>query len=424
MNYPSNLAFLPAEAIMAFQEEALKNHIDYLLSNSPFYKSKLKELNKTTASLQNLPFTTKEELSTRTHEFLCVPEEEVVEYVTTSGTTSTPISIALTATDLERLAFNEETSLICAGANKKDLFQLTTTMDKQFMAGLAYYLGARKLGARVIRVGPGSPFLQWEAIKQYRPTYLVAIPSFIPKLIIYANENGLNLKDCGVKAIVCIGEPLRNPDFSLNELGRRIASGWDVKLYSTYASTEMASAFTECSEGKGGHFHPSLLMAEVVDENGMPAKEGELGEVVVTPLGVKAMPLLRYRTGDLCHVYYSPCACGRNGLRLGPVVGRKQQMIKFKGTTLFPPSIFDVLDKMKEIDLYQVEIGKDEFSNDTVTVLLPAELSGREFETELTGQFKSKLRVSPFIKFIARVELQGRVMKEDKRKGQKIIYVA
>ena len=144
-----------------------------------------------------------------------------------------------------------------------------------------------------------------------------------------------------MKSIVCIGEPVRNADFTLNELGKRITSQWDVKLYSTYASTEMGAAFTECEYGLGGHLHPELLILEVVNEKGKAVKEGEIGEVVITTLGVEGMPLLRYKTGDLCNVYYSPCKCGRHTTRLGPVVGRQQQMIKFKGTTIFPAAIFD-----------------------------------------------------------------------------------
>ena len=149
-----------------------------------------------------------------------------------------------------------------------DIYQLMTTIDKRFMAGLAYQLGISKMGAGIVRTGPGAPFLQWESIQRFSPTILIAIPSFIPKLIDYAIEHNIDYKNSSIKSIVCIGEPIRNEDFTPSELGKRILSQWDVKLYSTYASTEMGAAFTECSEGTGGHLNPELLVLEVVDENG------------------------------------------------------------------------------------------------------------------------------------------------------------
>src|SRR5690606_17930369 len=257
---------------------------------------------------------------------------------------------------------------------------------------LAYWMGARQLGAGMVRVGPGAPFLQWESIQRFGSTVLIAIPSFIPRLLEFAEENGIDYRSSTVKSILCIGEPIRNPDFTYNELGRRITSKWDVKLYSTYASTEMGAAFTECPEGKGGHLNPDLLILEVVDEEGNQVKDGELGEVVVTTLGVEGMPLLRYKTGDLCHVHYGVCGCGSDTPRLGPVVGRKQQMIKFKGTTVFPPAIFDVLDMVKEIELYQVEVSANEFGNDEITILLGASLNTEYFIEKLNSLFRSRLR--------------------------------
>jgi len=427
MNSIPALEFSSKEEINSFHETKLKELLAYLSENSKHYQKIFKEnqLDFQKISLRDLtkiPFTSKDDLAKFNEGFLCVGKNKVADYVTTSGTTSDPITFYLTAKDLTRLAYNEEISLRCANGSEKDIYQLMTTIDKQFMAGLAYYLGIRNLNAGVVRVGPGSPYLQWESIKRFSPTVLIAIPSFIPKLIQYAIENNIDYKNTSVKSIVCIGEPLRNPDFSLNELGKRISSQWNVKLYSTYASTEMGSAFTECEAGKGGHHHPELLILEVVDENGNSVNDGDLGEVVVTTLGVEGMPLLRYKTGDLCNVHYATCSCGRTSARLGPVVGRKQQMIKYKGTTLFPPAIFDVLHMVKEIDMYQVEVTKDEFNNDVITVLLPAEVQSPEVETNLISLFKSKLRVTPLFKFMQREALSNRVFNQDKRKSEKIIY--
>lgn len=428
MKHLGEIEFEGVETIRKMQQQKLSELLLYVSTNSAYYKEvfrqhNIKIENITLDNLNELPFTTKDNLATHNDSFLCVDKSLVADYVTTSGTLSDPVTFYLTSADLERLAYNEALSLQCADGSKKDIFQMMTTIDKLFMAGLAYFLGIRKLGAASIRVGPGTPQAQWDYIHRFKPSTLIAIPSFIPQLLQYASERKIDFQSTSVKKIVCLGEPVRNADFSLNELGKRITSLWDVKLYSTYASTEMSSAFTECGYGNGGHAHPELLILEVVDDNGERVRDGELGEVVVTTLAVEGMPLIRYRTGDLCHVYYNKCLCGRATTRLGPVMGRKQQMIKFKGTTLFPQTIFNVLHKMPLIELYQIEVARDEFNNDSVTVLLNSALKSDEFEHNLLSLFKSILRVTPHIAFITEQELHSRVYKTDKRKPEKIVYV-
>lgn len=417
------------EKINANQNESLQQLVAYVAEKSAFYKKVFSERGidintfHTPADLTKLPFTTKDDLAQYNDDFLCVPKNKITDFVTTSGTMSDPVAFYLTDLDVERLAANEAASFRCADGSENDIYQLMTTIDKRFMAGLAYWMGARKIGAGIIRVGPGAPFLQWESIQRFSPTVLIAIPSFIPRLLDYADANGIDYASSGVNSIICIGEPIRNADFTLNELGKRITSQWNVKLYSTYASTEMGAAFTECHEGKGGHLNPDLLILEVVDDEGNAVEGGGLGEVVVTTLGVEGMPLLRYKTGDLCHVHYKPCACGRDTARLGPVVGRKQQMIKFKGTTIFPPALFDVLDMVKEIELYQVVVSKNEYGNDEITVLLPMQLQTAVFKEMLHSLFKSKLRVSPVMEFVTAEELTFRIYKQEKRKPEKLIYI-
>ena len=428
MSSSPEIEFASAKENGFSHEKKLADALEYLALHSPYYQRLFKKNNidikqVSLESLHRLPFTTKNDLAANNDEFLCVEKNKIADYVTTSGSTSTPVTFYLTAKDLDRLAFNEETSLRCANGTEKDLYQLMTTIDKQFMAGLAYYLGIRKLNAGIIRVGPGSAQLQWDSIKRFSPTVLIAIPSFIPKLIQYAEENGIDFTATKVRSIVCIGEPIRNPDFTLNELGKLITSKWNVSLYSTYASTEMGAAFTECENGVGGHLNPNLLILEVVDEKNAAVKDGELGEVVVTTLGVEGMPLLRYRTGDLCHVHYTICKCGRNTPRLGPVVGRKEQMIKYKGTTIFPPAIFEILGRIKEIELYQIEISKDEFNNDNITIILPLENRLAQFETHLNSLFKSTLRVTPHLRYLPKAELSQKIYDQDKRKPEKIIFI-
>ena len=114
---------------------------------------------------------------------------------------------------------------------------------------------------------------------------------------------------------------IRNTDFGYNILGKKIIEAWDIQLYSTYASTEMQTAFTECTEGHGGHLQPDLLIVELLNDDNQPVLPNVPGEVTITTLGVEGMPLLRYKTGDICMYHIEPCTCGRTSLRLSPVIG-------------------------------------------------------------------------------------------------------
>ena len=176
----------------------------------------------------------------------------------------------------------------------------------------------------MVRVGPGNPELQFDSFQRVQPTSIVTVPSFIIKLIEFADRNQIDLNKTSIKKAICIGEAIRNNDFTLNTLGARIKEKWDIQLYSTYASTEMGTAFTECENGKGGHHHPEMIIVEFLDENEMPVKEGEAGEVTITNIGVQGMPLLRFKTGDICYHYADVCECGRTTMRLGPVIGAKK----------------------------------------------------------------------------------------------------
>jgi len=416
-----------ADKSTIMQEQKLQELLLYLSQNSPFYKELFAkhEINiadiKTLSDLALIPTTSKDDLQQRNDDFLCVPPGKVIEYTSTSGTLGSPVTIALTDNDLNRLAFNEYNSFLCADGSANDIYQLMLTLDRQFMAGIAYYSGIRKLGAGIIRLGPGVPSLQWETIQRLKPTAIVAVPSFILKLIQFAKDAGIDINNTSVKKAICIGENIRNTDFSLNILGKKITEAWNIKLYSTYASTEMQTAFTECSEGRGGHYQPKLLIVELLDENDRPVAPFEPGEVTITTLGVEGMPLLRYKTGDICMYDDEPCACGRATLRLSPVMGRKKQMIKFKGTTLYPPALFDLLNEREEILDFVIEVYSNEIGLDQVLLyLLPAEES-EECDHRIRAYLQARLRVSPLIKYLNAEEIQKKQFKETSRKPIKFI---
>lgn len=410
------------ENISLFQEQKLKELLHYLEQNSPYYKRIFKEQNidlskiNSLADLQQLPTTSKEDLQQFNDDFLCVKPNEIIDYATTSGTLGDPVTFGLTDNDLNRLAYNEAISFDCAGIKNGDIVQLMTTIDRKFMAGLAYFLGLRKLKVGVIRVGAGIPELQWDSILKYNPTYLITVPSFLLKLIEYAEKKGIDYANSSVKGAICIGESLRNQDFTMNTLSKKITDKWNINLFSTYASTEMSTAFTECEHGQGGHHHPELIIIEVLDEKNNPVKNGESGELTFTTLGVEAMPLLRFKTGDIVQLHDKPCGCGRNTMRIGPVIGRKKQMIKYKGTTLYPPAMNDVLSDFDSIENYVIEIFTNDLGTDEIVIKIAVNNTSDDLLQAIKDHFRAKLRVTPKIELISKEILNPIVFNPMSRK--------
>ena len=424
------------DEIKRFQEDQLSEALRYLQHRSPYYRRLFQKNSidiqqvQTIEDLQQIPFTEKKDLQVYNDDFLCVPREKVIDFITTSGTLGDPVTFAMTDQDLDRLAYNEKISFACAGVKSSDIVQLMTTIDKRFMAGLAYFLGLRSLGAGVVRVGNGIPELQWDTINRIKPDTIMCVPSFILHIIKYAEEHGIDYRNSSVKKVVCIGENLREQDFSLNLLGQRIKKKWDIELYSTYASTEMATTFAECEYGCGGHHHPELIICEVVDNEGKIVTEGEVGELVITTLGVEGMPLLRFKTGDLISFHTEKCRCGRTSMRVSPVVGRVNHLLKYKGTTIYPPAIYDVLDNTPYVENYTVEVSLNDSGNDDVLVKIGMRTGTRlvaplqtdtDIVKDLKDKFRAKMRVAPEIEICHVEEIRKINFPDTSRKPVKFI---
>ncbi|WP_018462448.1 phenylacetate--CoA ligase family protein [Segatella paludivivens] len=433
-----DIEFESIDNIKVFQDEKLRKAVLYLKEHSTYYQRLFDKCHININNicqiedLVNIPFTEKKDLQLFNEDFLCVPKEKIIDYITTSGTLGEPVTFGCTEVDLQRLAYNEKKSFSCAGLHPGNILQLMTTIDKRFMAGLAYFLGIRELGASIIRVGNGIPELQWDTIMRIKPDSIMCVPSFIPRLIQYAEEHNIDYKNSSIRKIIGIGEGLRNQDFSLNLLGQQIKNKWNVQLFATYSSTEMGSTFSECEYGCGGHVHPELIIVEIIGEDNMPVADGEIGEVVITTLGVEGMPLLRFRTGDMCAKIVEPCKCGRNSYRLTPLVGRKNNMIKLKGTTLYPPAINDILDNTDYVQNYVVYVQESEAGTDDVVVKVGlksdalakhkaiAENPGAIVE-DLKNRFRAHLRVSPKVEIHPVAEVQAINFPPKTRKPVKFI---
>ena len=398
--------YLSKSEIRAYQEQQMGETLTYINARSPFYKelfanekidvSKIR----TIEDLQQIPVTTKQDLQMRNMDFLCVSPVEICDYVTTSGTLGDPVTFGDTANDLRRLALSEYLSYELAGCQPSDILQLMVTIDRCFMAGQASMLGSLKLGSAIIRVGNGIPELQWNTIQQMRPTACICVPSFLLKLIDFAEAHHIDYRRSSLKRAICVGESVRTNDHRNSILGEKISALWpELSMYVNYASTEMQSSFNECVQQCGAHHKPNLTIVEFLDDNNRPVKADESGEITITTLGVEGMPLVRFKTGDICYHFEEPCACGRNSLRIGPILGRKGQMIKYKGTSLYPAALYDILENIPEIKNYIVEVYTNTIGTDGIRILVGSTVNNEPMVKHIKDLFRSKIRVAPDIIF-------------------------
>lgn len=384
--------------------------------NSPFYRELLRDFSDV-PRIEDVPTTDKRMVSERNADFLCVPVEQIVEIVTTSGTTGSPLVWKLTENDLRRLGTNEKISFACAQLSSRDTVLVATAMDRCFIAGLAYTLGLRELGCAVVRVGPSSPLLVLDTIRRLKPTAIVAVPSFLRLMAAKANETNFDLRGAGVSRCICIGEPIRDAAFGLNVSGAAIEAAWNAKVFSTYGVTELANSLCECEAGRGGHLHDDQLYIEILDDAGNVVPDGSVGEITATTFGVEAMPVIRYRTGDCAAIHREPCSCGRMTLRLGPVVGRKNQRLKFKGTTIFPSAIQAVLESTLGVDSFVIVASAADSLSDSIEVLV----SGGADDAFVRELIQSRTKISPFVRHVPPGEIEALQLPPDARKRRTFV---
>ncbi len=415
-----NLEFFSLEEIRIVQERLLKEHLQHLATASPYYRSLFRSRNVdinavNLGTLHGLPLTDKTTLSEHNDDFLAVPMSKIVDVVLSSGTTGRPTTMMYTENDLRRLAYNEEISFLSCGMTRDDIVLLTCTLDRCFIAGLAYFSGVRSVGAAAVRNGLSSFESHLEIIKRLKPTVLVGVPTFLLKLGHFLQAQDIDSTALGVKKMVCIGEPIRDRNLSFLRMGESLESVWGAKIYSTYASSETITSFCECTAQQGGHLHPDLAVVEIVNEQGDALPAGEVGEVVVTPLAIEAMPLLRFRTGDMSFLIEGACSCGRNSPRLGPILGRKKQMIKFRGTTLYPNSIYAVLDAFPGISEYYVAASSDYDLSDVVKIYV-AVRDGSCTAEVIMDKLQAHLRVRPEVIVSSEENIRKQVYTGNSRK--------
>ena len=409
----NDIAFKDQSEITAIQQELFREHLAYCMEHSPFYKDRLSKV-----SLENiaqLPLTEKADIEQHNDALLAVKQSEIVDIVLSSGTTGIATKVMYTENDLKRIAYNEKKSFLSCGISEKDTVLLTCTLDRCFIAGLAYFSGLRAVGAATVRNGHGTMQSHVRIIESLNPSIIVGVPTFIKKLGLFLRSEGIDPATTAVRKIVCIGEPLRDKNMDMLVVAKDIEEIWDARVYSTYASSEVVSTFCECEKQCGGHLHPDLAVVEIVDDDGTVLPAGDVGEIVVTPLAVEGMPLVRFKTGDISFLITDSCACGRNTPRLGPIIGRKKQMLKIKGTTVYPPALFNALTQIAAVDDYYIEITSGGSLTDLVDVYVS--LTDQQTTTEeIADCLQAYIRVKPKIIIVDAYALRKKVYTVQSRK--------
>jgi phenylacetate-CoA ligase len=420
-----NIEFSQPDEIRRTQETLLRAHLEYVASRSPYYRELFREQGLdvsaiTLDTLGSMPLTHKDLVGERNMDFLAVPMSGIVDIVLSSGTTGRSTTVMYTENDLRRLAYNEEISFASCGITSADIVLLTCTIDRCFIAGLAYFSGVRSLGAAAIRNGLSSVESHLEIIQRLKPTAVVGVPTFLLKLGQFMQSQGINPAALGIEKLICIGEPIRGRDLEFLKIGENLEDVWDARIYSTYASSETITSFCECTAQNGGHLHPDLAVVEIVDDADKLLPYGEIGEVVMTPLGIEGMPLVRFRTGDISFLVDKPCSCGRNSIRLGPILGRKKQMIKLKGTTLYPNAIYSVLDSFPEISEYCIEVSSEYDLSDIVRIMVAVKEPSCTEQT-IINRLQSQLRVRPEVVIASDDSLKSMVYAGNPRKINRFV---
>ena len=408
------------------QEVRLKEHLAYCRDNSPYYRklwsnTKIDHENIDMDRLSELSLTDKTDIEANNDDFLAVPYTGIVDIALSSGTTGHPIKMMYTEHDLKRLAYNEEQALRRCGISEEDIVLITCTIDRCFIAGLAYLSGVREIGAAAIRNGRSSMESHRELIKNMDPTVIVGVPSFLKKLGLHLMEKGIDPKKTSVTKIVCIGEPLRDNKLQPLGIGNDLNDIWQAETYSTYASSEIVTTFCECTAQNGGHITPDLGIVEIVNDDGEVLPEGSVGEVVVTPLAVEGMPLIRYKTGDISFLINDKCECGSFAPRLGPILGRKKNMLKIRGTTLYPQMVFNILEEMETVkEYYMTAVSENEMS-DEITVYASLKNNRSDDTGLIQNALQARLRVRPDVVIVDEETAKRQVYTKKSRKPVRFI---
>jgi phenylacetate-CoA ligase len=368
------------EDLEALQYRLFKTLVYRLYSFSDFYHRKMREENvhpddvRSLADVRKLPFMTKKDLRDGyPDKIFAVPKKEVVRYHASSGTTGKPTVVGYTMNDINVWTTSLARSLTSIGLGTDDVIQVSNTYGL-FTGGLGFHYAAERIGAAVIPASTGNTERQIELIQDLGVTAMAATPSYMLHLGEVAEKMGISIKnDTKLRVGLLGGEPWSA------KMKDRIEEWLGVKGFNCYGTSELSGPlYTECSERNGIHVWGDYTYIEILDpETGEPVAPGERGEMVITMLQKEALPIVRFRIGDISSIVPETCPCGRTHPRIARIFGRVDDMLIIRGINVFPSQVQHTLMSIPEVgEHFQIVV---ERKGALDTMLVRAELKREAF---------------------------------------------
>jgi len=351
------------ETIEQIQLKKLKGTVARIYQNVEPYREKMQKKGimpgdiQSLADLKNLPFTYKSDLRDYyPYGMFSSPLSEIVRIHASSGTTGRPTVVGYTKKDLENWAECIARSLTMAGADKTSVVQVAYGYGL-FTGGLGLHGGAEYLGASVIPISSGNTQRQILLMKDFKSTILCCTPSYALTMAEAIAHAGIDPSELSLKAGIFGAEPWT--DGMRDEIER----GLGIKAFDIYGLSEIMGPGVSCGcEAQNGlHVMEDFFIPEIIDPNTEEVLPyGQRGELVFTTIGKEGIPLIRYRTRDICVLMPEQCACGRTTVRMSRVLGRSDDMLIIKGVNVFPSQIETVIAMFPELTLnYKILVGRE-----------------------------------------------------------------
>ena len=355
--------------IDSLQLARLKETVERIYKNVPYYKEKLDKAGvlpdsiKSLDDLKRIPFTTKEDLR-QNYPFglFASPMKDIVRIHASSGTTGKPTVVGYTKNDLDTWSEAIARLACAAGATEDDIAQISFGYGL-FTGGFGLHYGLEKVGLAIIPASTGNTEKQIMLMKDFGTTLLVSTPSYALYMSEVAEKMGIDIKKDLKLKIGMFGS-----EGSTEEMRVEIEKRWGMTATENYGLSEIMGPGVagECTHKCGMHVSDDLFIVEIIDPvTGAVLPEGEVGELVITNIKKEGIPLLRYRTKDITYIDKSPCKCGRTTPRIAKIQGRSDDMLKIKGVNVFPSQIESALLGTKGIaPYYQIIVKKVGFVDD------------------------------------------------------------
>ena len=355
--------FLPVNKLRELQTERFRFIVRRAYDNVPFYKQRMDAMGvspddfKTLDDVRKFPFTIKTDLrDTYPFGLFASPMKDIVRLHASSGTTGKPIVVAYTQEDLDVWANAMMRSFAGAGLTKGDIMQVSYGYGL-FTGGLGAHYGAETLGATVIPASGGNTERQVMLMKDFGVTCVACTPSYFLHMIETAEKMGIDMRELPVRLGIFGAEPWTEAMRALIEK----KSG--IKAYDIYGLSEIVGPGVGCSclEQDGLHIFEDYFYPEIIDPaTGEVLPDGQEGELVLTTLAKRAMPMIRYRTRDITHIETSQCACGRTIRRIAKIGRRSDDMFIIRGVNVFPSQIETAIMSVESVlPVYQIILTRD-----------------------------------------------------------------